>query len=247
MITGKVHSFETLGALDGPGLRFVVFFAGCPLRCLYCHNPDTWELNSGKETTPDEIVEKVKRYQPYFVNGGGITLSGGEPMMQPEFALEVMRKCRNAGISTCVDTSGSVMDDNVRAALNFADLVMLDVKHTDTGKYRDLTGGNIENNRAFFEYCKLKNIPLWIRQVILPGWNSAIEDMEALLNYIKGANVKKIELLPYHTLGVHKWKSAGLKYPLEGLNPPSEELMNRLRERVEAQPILFREAQTTKK
>ena len=233
MITGKIHSFETLGALDGPGLRLVVFFAGCPLRCLYCHNPDTWDLSSGKEMTPDEIMEKAKRYKPYFVNGGGITLSGGEPMMQPEFALEVMRKCRNAGISTCVDTSGGVMDDNVKAALEYADLVMLDIKHTDARKYKELTGGNMENNKAFLEYCKSKNIPLWIRQVVLPGWNSNIEDIDSLLNYIKGANVKKIELLPYHTLGVHKWAALGLKYQLGGLNPPLEELMNKLREKVE--------------
>lgn len=232
MIIGKVHSFETLGALDGPGLRFVVFFSGCPLRCLYCHNPDTWNINSGKEATPDEIIKKVKRYQPYFAKEGGITLSGGEPLMQPEFALEILKRCRNEGISTCVDTSGSILNDQVKAALEYADLVILDVKHIDAQKYNALTGGNIENNKAFLEYCKSRQLPLWIRQVILPGWNDTTEDMESLLRYIDGANVKKIELLPYHTMGVHKWKALGYQYQLDGVCPPSDEHMERLRETV---------------
>ena len=233
MTTGYVHSFESLGALDGPGLRFVVFLSGCPLRCLYCHNPDTWDMGAGKEMTPDEIVKKAMRYQPYFANGGGLTLSGGEPLMQPKFALEILSGCRGVGISTCVDTAGSVLNDEVKAALAYADLVMLDVKHTDAVKNKALTGGNIETNMAFLEYCKDIQIPLWIRQVILPGWNDTAEDMESLLRYINGANVQKIELLPYHTLGVHKWDLLGLPYQLKGVEQPSEEQMVRLRKVVE--------------
>lgn len=232
MTAGKIHSFETLGTLDGPGLRFVVFFSGCPLRCLYCHNPDTWNQNSGTETAPDEVMEKVRRYRPYFANGGGITLSGGEPMMQPEFASEIMQRCRDEGISTCVDTGGSLLNDRVKEALKYADLVILDVKHTEEQKYKALTGGNLETNRAFLEQCKSASIPLWIRQVILPGWNDTPEDMKALLNYMKGAKVQRIELLPYHTLGVHKWEALGFEYPLKGICPPSEELMNRLRKEI---------------
>lgn len=230
MTTGHVHSFESLGALDGPGLRFVVFLSGCPLRCLYCHNPDTWDICAGKEMTPDEIVKKAMRYQPYFANGGGLTLSGGEPLMQPKFALGILRGCREVGISTCVDTAGSVLNDEVKAALAYADLVMLDVKHTDAVKNKALTGGNIETNMAVLEYCKDIQIPLWIRQVILPGWNDTAEDMESLLRYINGANVQKIELLPYHTLGVYKWEALGLTYQLKELAPPSEDQMDRLRE-----------------
>ncbi len=238
MKTGRIHSIETLGALDGPGLRFVVFFAGCPIRCRYCHNPDTWEMSAGKEVTADEIVEKAKRYKPYFKNGGGITLSGGEPMLQPEFALEIMEKCRDAGISACIDTSGSVLNDRVKAALRCAELVLLDVKHTDPRIYHELTGGNLEDNRAFLDYCRAENIPLWIRQVIVPGWNSEPEDIDSLLDYIKGANVQKIELLPYHTLGKHKWETLGIPYRLEGVEPPSPELMDRLRRRLAERQVL---------
>ena len=232
MISGKVHSFETLGTLDGPGVRFVVFLTGCPLRCLYCHNPDTWDLSSGKEMSSVEIVEKAKRYKPYFASSGGITISGGEPMMQPEFVADIFRQCKSEGISTCLDTSGALLNKSVKACLDFTDLVMLDVKHTDAQKYKELTGGSLESNRAFLDYCKSKQIPLWIRQVILPGWTSAVEDMDSLLSYIEGANVKKIELLPYHTLGVHKWKAQGLEYRLEGLEPPMNELMETLLKKV---------------
>jgi len=233
MTTGYVHSFESLGALDGPGLRFVVFLSGCPLRCLYCHNPDTWDMLAGKEMTADEIVKKAMRYQPYFQNSGGITLSGGEPLMQPKFAMEILRKCREVGISTCVDTGGSVLNDDVKAALAYADLVMLDVKHTDAVKYNTLTGGNIETNKAFLEYCKMLQIPLWVRQVILPGWNDTADDMAYLLRYIEVANVQKIELLPYHMLGLHKWEALGLPYKLKEMRPPSKEQMTRLREILE--------------
>ncbi len=237
MTTGYVHSFESLGALDGPGLRFVVFLSGCPLRCLYCHNPDTWDMGSGKAMTPDEIVKKAMRYQPYFANGGGLTLSGGEPLIQPKFALEILRGCREVGISTCVDTGGSVINDEVKAALAFTDLVLLDIKHTSAVKYKALTGGNIETNKAFLEYCKVMQIPLWIRQVILPGWNDTEEDMEYLLRYINGANVQKIELLPYHSLGVHKWEALGLPYQLKDLAPPSDEQMAGPREIVEKNSV----------
>jgi len=182
--------------------------------------------------TPDEVVEKAKRFKPYFANGGGITLSGGEPLMQPEFASDIMCRCREEGISTCVDTSGSIFNDRVKAALKYADLVILDVKHTDPLKYKALTGGDLENNRAFLEHCKREKIPLWIRQVILPGWNATAADMHSLLDYIRGAYVKKIELLPYHTLGVHKWEALGLNYQLKDLCPPPEKLMNRLREEI---------------
>lgn len=225
---GKVHSIETMGTLDGPGIRLVVFFAGCPLRCKYCHNPDAWDLCSGNDITSDEIVERAKRYKPYFAHGGGITLSGGEPLMQPEFAAEILKGCKASGIHTCIDTSGGLLNDTIKDVLKYAGLVLLDIKHTDPKQYHELTGGDIKTHKAFIEHCKENQIPLWIRQVILPGINSDEAYIRSLLQYIKGANVQKIELLPYHTLGVHKWKALGLDYPLEGLEPPSDELMDKL-------------------
>lgn len=228
-MTGYVHSFESLGTLDGPGLRFVVFFSGCPLRCQYCHNPDTWNMSDGKEMSSDEIVNKALRYRPYFANEGGITLSGGEPLMQPKFALKIMRECKKEGISTCVDTSGSIFNDDVKAALDYTDLIILDVKHTGAEEYSRLTGGNIGTHRTFLNYCIDMQIPLWIRQVILPGWNDTSEDMASLMSCIKDANVRKIELLPYHVLGIHKWEALGVPNQLKNVIPPTEEKMDMLR------------------
>jgi pyruvate formate lyase activating enzyme len=232
MTTGFVHSFESMGALDGPGLRFIAFLSGCPLRCAYCHNPDTWELTAGTRMSPEEIVKKALRFKPYFKNGGGITISGGEPFFQPAFTREILRQCKAEGISTCVDTAGSVWNDEVKAALEHADLLLLDIKHTDPKRFRELTGGNPETSRAFLDYCKQVQKPLWIRQVITPGWNDTEEDIDALLRHIQGANVQKIELLPYHTLGVHKWKALGIPYPLEGVNPPNQAIMDKLRDAI---------------
>lgn len=231
-MTGKVHSFETLGTLDGPGVRVVVFLAGCPLRCLYCHNPDTWDKSAGTNMTPTQVFEKVRRFMPYFRQHGGITLSGGEPLLQPEFAREIMELCRASDISTCVDTSGSVFNDEVKKALALADLVILDVKHTDCVKYYRLTGGDQEIHRLFLEHCKKQRIPLWVRQVVLPGWNDTPEDMDKLLRYVDGADVRKIELLPYHTMGVSKWRALGLPYALEEVKPPSDALMDALRAQI---------------
>jgi len=227
MVSGMVHSFESLGTLDGPGIRFVVFLSGCPLRCVYCHNPDTWDKHSGKEMTAEEIVIKAKRYKPYFSGGGGITLSGGEPFMQPEFVSGIMSRCREEGISTCADTGAGIFNSKVREALSHTDLVLLDIKHTEPRKYRELTGGSIETQRAFFDYCKSINMPLWIRRVVFP--DTSKEDIYALMEYIQGADVKKIELLPYHTLGISKWEALGLRYKLGRLAPPPEELMKELR------------------
>lgn len=232
MTTGKVHSFDTLGTLDGPGVRVVAFLAGCPLRCLYCHNPDTWNRNTGADMTPEQVLKKIRRFAPYFKNGGGLTLSGGEPLLQPEFAREVMELCRAEGISTCADTSGGVWNGEVKKALAFADLVILDVKHTDPAKYRRLTGGDPETHRRFTDHCKKERIPLWVRQVILPGWNDTPEDMASLLRYVEGSDVRKIELLPYHAMGVSKWRALKLPYELEGVEPPPDARMESLRAQI---------------
>lgn len=231
-MTGKIHSIETLGTLDGPGVRLVAFLAGCPLRCLYCHNPDTWARAAWTEMTPEALTNRAKRYLPYFKTTGGITLSGGEPLLQPEFVRRTLELCRKAGISTCVDTSGGLLNDAVKSALEQADLVILDVKHTEAAGYRALTGGDPETHRRFLAHCRENKIPLWIRQVIVPGRNDTPEDMDRLLEYIAGANVRRIELLPYHTLGVHKWEALGLPYALEGTEPPAEAQMEALRGRL---------------
>lgn len=232
MTTGKIHSIETLGTLDGPGVRLVAFLSGCPLRCLYCHNPDTWAKDVWTEMTPQALTDRAKRYLPYFKKDGGITLSGGEPLLQPEFVRETFALCRQAGLSTCVDTSGSLLNDAVQSALEQTDLVILDVKHTDPAGYRALTGGDPETHRRFLSHCRETGIPLWIRQVIVPGRNDTPEDMDRLLDYIAGANVQRLELLPYHTLGIPKWRALGLPYALEGTEPPAEAAVEALRRRL---------------
>ncbi|OQB13338.1 MAG: Pyruvate formate-lyase 1-activating enzyme [Firmicutes bacterium ADurb.Bin193] len=222
---GRVHSIETLGALDGPGIRTVVFMQGCPLRCAYCHNPDTWNAKGGVLYTPNELFERVKRFKPYFKSEGGLTLSGGEPLLQGDFCAEVLRLCRNEGIKTAIDTSGYILH---KEAVDLADLIILDIKHTSPERYKALTGADIEKSFEFLDYCKKTHKPLWIRQVILTGINDTKEDMEALKSLIKGANVKKTELLPYHKMGVEKWDRLGLNYPLKDTESPTEQKMEEL-------------------
>ena len=224
---GSIHSMETLSGRDGPGIRTVVFMQGCPLRCQYCHNPDTWEageLNTDTET----LMKKLNRYKPYYGKDGGITLSGGEPFMQAEFVSKLLRLAKENNINTAVDTSGYFLNEYVKTALNYTDLVLLDIKHTDNIVYKELTGVNISHSLEFLDYLKQIQKPVWIRQVIIPGINDTEEQVKELTHLIKGANIKKVELLPYHTLGVYKWEKLGLDYSLNGMQPPSEATMARL-------------------
>ena len=221
--TGFVHSFETLGALDGPGLRCVVFLQGCPLRCIYCHNPDTWQPYAGTVMTAAEVAAKAARCKPYFGKNGGVTLSGGEPLLQGGFCTEVIKLLKDNGIHTAIDTSGAVFH---RAAVDVADLIILDVKHTDADEYKKITG--LEMNAELLEYCKSTQKPLWIRQVILPGYTDSEEYMQSLAAFVKGANAKKIELLPYHDLGVGKYEKLGIEYKLKAAKPVSAEEAERL-------------------
>jgi pyruvate formate lyase activating enzyme len=224
-ITGKIHSIETLGALDGPGLRTVVFLQGCPLRCIYCHNPDTWEAKGGEKITSGQLVEKIKRFKPYFKESGGVTLSGGEPLLQGDFCEDVAIRCKQENISTAIDTSGFIPH---KKAVDAADLIILDIKHTNPGQYKQLTGADIGRSLEFLEYCKETKKPLWIRQVILTGINDNKESIRELAEVIKGANVKKIELLPYHKMGVEKWKQLGLSYTLKDMESPSSQKIEEL-------------------
>ncbi len=231
MIKGRIHSIETMAAVDGPGLRFAVFFQGCPQRCIYCHNPDTWDPSLGEEMTADEIIKKAVRYKPYFGETGGITVSGGEPFMQAEFLTELFKKCKEQKIHTAIDTCGFYLNDAVKEALSCTDLVMLDIKHTNPDKFKEITKQDFSHTIKFLDHMKETQKPLWIRQVILPGFTDSEEQILDLMELIKGANVEKIELLPYHTLGVSKWEELGLKYEIPEILPPTNEKMNILRKR----------------
>lgn len=224
-ITGRIHSIETLGALDGPGLRTVVFLQGCPLRCAYCHNPDTWDAGGGSEASAEALVGKLKRFKPYFKTDGGVTLSGGEPLLQGDFCAEILSLCKGEGIKTAIDTSGFTFH---KQAVDAADLIILDIKHTDPDKYKSLTGADIKNSLEFLEYCKSVKKPLWIRQVILTGINDNKDDIKQLAKLLIGANLKKAELLPYHKMGVEKWERLGMCYTLKGMESPPDEKMREL-------------------
>jgi len=212
---GYIASFETMGLVDGPGVRFVVFLQGCPLRCAYCHNPEMWNISGAKyEMTAQELVEKVKKYRPYFKNDGGITLSGGEPLMQSKFVEEVFKLCKSEGIHTCLDTSGC--GDDFETVLDFCDLVILDVKELDDKKYQDLTGKKLDRFNKFLQVCQQKNVPLWLRQVIVPNYNDTKESVLKLKSFAESLkNVEKVELLPYHDMAKSKYKKLGIPYRLE--------------------------------
>ena len=229
-IRGNVHSIETLGALDGPGLRCVVFLQGCPLRCQYCHNPDTWEEGGGGTMSCDELLARIVRYQAYFGQQGGVTLSGGEPLQQSRFAARVLEACLALGIHTAIDTSGAVPPATVQEALAATRLVILDIKHTDAARYRALTGGSsLARPLAFLREIVRRGLPLWVRQVIVPGWNDNTDDIRALARLLRDIpSLQRVELLPYHRLGVEKWQRLGYRYPLAGVAPMEEGQLSEL-------------------
>ena len=232
MMEGYIHSIETLGTLDGPGIRMVVFFQGCKLRCAYCHNPDTWLFNKGNMTTAEKIVEKAKRYKPYFkFNDGGVTFSGGEPLMQPEFLLKCLKLCREEGIHTVVDTAG-VGPGDYDEILKYTDLVILDIKHSNPKKYKKITGVDIKSYNKFKEALIRNHSDIWIKQVVTPGINDTCEDMkefEIEVNTFPKEMIKKVELLPYHTLGLFKYKKLNIDYRLEDIEPLSKEKLEELK------------------
>ncbi|WP_302653268.1 pyruvate formate-lyase-activating protein [uncultured Clostridium sp.] len=227
MIKGKIHSVESMGLVDGPGIRVVVFMQGCTLRCLYCHNPDTWTLDGNKDAldfTPEELVNKISRFRSYFEkSGGGVTFSGGDPLKQPEFLKETLKLCKEAGIHTTLDTSGVGFGD-YEEILKYTDLVLYDVKHLTREGYKDMTGIEIDETQKFLEACKKMGTKMWIRQVVVPGKTDSEEYIRELGKFIKTLdNVEKVELLPYHLLGVNKYETLGIKYRLEGLKAMDKE------------------------
>ena len=241
MQTGKIHSFESMGLVDGPGIRSVIFMQGCALRCLYCHNPDTWDCececcgtDGVKVMTSDELAMKVSRFKTYFTaSHGGVTVSGGEPLLQDKFVAEFFRKCHEAGIHTCLDTAGFGNGD-YEDVLSQTDLVLYDVKHYEPAKYKEITGQDISGTEEFLKAVQERNIPLWIRHVVVPHLTEGEEHIRGLAEYIKGIrNVQKVELLPYHLLGVNKYKELGIPYRLDGVEAMDIETVNRLQKEVE--------------
>ena len=224
---GYIHSTESLGAVNGPGVRFVVFFQGCPLRCAYCHNPDTWELNVGNQMEADEILEKMLRNISFY-RTGGITATGGEPMMQMDFLTELFAKAKEKGVHTCLDTSGIAFNPNntekVDKLLEVTDLVMLDIKHIDEDKHIELTKQSGKNILEFAKYLNEKGKKMWIRHVIVPGITLDDDELSRLGQFLKNFdNVEKIETLPYHSLARHKYENMGMDYPMEGTPDATKE------------------------
>ncbi len=228
----KIHSFESFGAVDGPGIRFVIFLQGCHLECKYCHNRDTWDINSGKYESLDEIFSKVIRYKNYICPNGGVTVTGGEPLLQVKFLIELFKKLKEENIHTCIDTSGMVaITDDIKELLSYTDLVLLDIKHIDDNKCKDLVGRSNKLELEFAKYLSDNNIKMWIRQVIIPGLTDNKEDLLKLKDFINSLKtVEKIELLPYHNIGEFKWKKLGLKYPLEGIRQATDEDIKKAKE-----------------
>jgi pyruvate formate lyase activating enzyme len=232
MVNGRIHSIESMGLVDGPGIRVVVFFQGCKLRCLYCHNPDTWSDKGGTEYTAEELVKRIKRFKSYFTtSGGGVTFSGGDPLRQPEFLLEVLKECKSEGIHTCLDTSGVGFGD-YDEILKYTDLVLYDVKHLSEEGYEEITGFKIEETNKFLEACKKVGTKLWIRQVVIPGKTDSEEYMEGLKTFINNLeNVEKVELLPYHLLGVNKYETMGIQYRLDGVPAMNKDICKSLKDK----------------
>jgi pyruvate formate lyase activating enzyme len=229
----KIHSIETCGTVDGPGIRYVIFMQGCALRCKYCHNPDTWETSLGKLVSSDDLIKDILTYKPYMdFSGGGITVSGGEPLLHIPFLINLFKKCKQYGISTAIDTSGYVkINKELKELMNFTDLVLLDIKHIDDEIHKKLTGVSNKHTLEFARFLNEKSIKVWIRYVVVSGYTEDIKYAVLLSDFISQfSNVEKVELLPYHQLGKHKWEALGLNYELMDTVPPSNETINALKE-----------------
>lgn len=225
-LKARIHSFESFGTVDGPGIRFVVFMQGCSLKCKYCHNRDTWDLCGGMEYTLTELLAKIQRYKNYFMpSGGGVTISGGEPLLQPDFLIELLKSLKSQGIHTAVDTSGNfIVNDKIKEIIDLADLFLLDIKCINDEICKDLTGVSNKNELNFARYLSEINKPVWIRQVLVPGITDIEEDLIKLKDFIRSlSNVKKVEILPYHDLGRFKWEKLGFSYPLADVTPATSE------------------------
>lgn len=225
----KVHSVESFGTVDGPGIRFVLFLQGCSLQCKYCHNRDTWDMNGGSYNSLEDIANQIKRYKNYICPDGGVTVTGGEPLLQVKFLIELFKILKKENIHTCIDTSGMVsITDDIKEVLSLTDLVLLDIKHIDDEKCKDLVGCSNKRELDFAKYLSDNNIPMWIRQVLIPGYTDDEDDLIKLKFFIDGLNsVEKVEILPYHDMGKFKWKNLGFDYELKDVRAATSEDVNR--------------------
>lgn len=240
---GRIHSVESFGSADGPGVRYLIFLQGCPMRCAYCHNPDTWATNKGELMGADELLDKAENYRSYWGPEGGITVSGGEALAQIDFVLELFQKAKARGINTCIDTSlapftrDEAFFTTFNQLLEVTDLIMADIKHIDPEVHKRLTGRSNENILDCLRYLAEVGQPVWIRQVLVEGYTDSDEYLAKTREFIASLNnVERVEVLPYHTLGTFKWDELGLTYSLKGVEPPSAERV------AKAQAILRGEA-----
>ena len=237
-MVGHIHSIESFGTVDGPGVRMVVFTKGCPMRCLYCHNPDTWEMSGGTDMTSEEILEQFEKNRTFYKTGG-ITVTGGEPLMQIDFVTDLFEKAKEKNIHTCLDTSGvTFRKDNTEKfdrLVKVTDLVMLDIKVIDPQEHLKLCSQPLDNILDFTKYLEEKEVPVWIRHVLVPEHSDFDEDLDALGDFIDTlSNVDRVEILPYHTLGKFKWENLGIPYTLESISPPSAERIENAKQRIHA-------------
>ena len=230
-ITGRIHSLETCGMVDGPGLRFVAFLQGCPLRCLYCHNPDSWRPDRGTEMTSEEVVNEAWKYRTWMkTSGGGITLSGGEPLFQPDFTLDIIRRAHKKGLTIALDTSGCVSLSKTKDCLDEADLILLDIKTALPGRHKQLTGIEALQPQKTLEYLKEINKPLWVRHVVVPGLTDDSDSLSAMRELLLDLpSLEKFELLPFHKMGEEKWAQEGLRYSLTDTPAPGKDFMENIR------------------
>jgi pyruvate formate lyase activating enzyme len=228
---GRIHSIESMGLVDGPGIRTVVFFQGCALRCSYCHNPDTWTTEGGIELSSEELLQKILRFKPYFErSGGGVTFSGGDPLLQPDFLIEILKLCKENNIHTTLDTSGYGLG-KYDEILEYTDLILLDIKHIDDPGYKNLTGRNMHGFYEFLSEAQKAETKLWIRHVVVPGITDSHEHIKKLAQIIKNIkNVEKVELLPYHVLGAEKYNKLGIPYRLKDVEPMNKDMIKELSE-----------------
>lgn len=239
-ITARVHSQVSAGAVDGPGIRYVVFLQGCPLRCKFCHNPDTWNVTGGEDMSVRELLDNVMKYKTFMqFSGGGVTVSGGEPLLQKKFLQELFAELKLKGIHTAVDTSGYIrIDEDLDKVLDVTDLVLLDLKQIDDDAHKELTGVHNLLIKEFLNHLQKRNIKVWIRYVVLAGINDSAEYAERYAEFVKKySNVELVEILPYHEMGVDKWTKLGLKYQLSKENIPSKEKLKEIANVLQSQGL----------
>lgn len=230
MVKGRIHSLESFGSVDGPGVRYLIFMQGCPMRCRYCHNADTWDFKKGDEYSAAGLLDKAERYRSYWGGKGGITVSGGEPLAQIDFLIELFAEAKKRGINTCVDTSGQPFKKSepffskFRQLCGLTDLFLVDIKHIDPKEHKELTGHGNENILEMLGYLSQIKKPVWIRHVLVPGVTDNDVYLKQTRQFIDTLqNVERVEVLPYHSMGEYKWNALGLEYTLKGTHPPSKE------------------------